>query len=698
MRFLFICLLFFGSLVCYGQATFRSNVVTGNWTAAGSWLLTSGSDPDGIPDGNDDVTIQTGHTITINTATTQACNNLTIDRGTLAYSAGTRRLTVTGNFLANSTVGTRATLSGSSNAHRLVIIGTTTVNASSHLEVIGVRITANSSTTLSGLLEFTTAQATNNTFIDVTINGSGTWTNNSTQSFAISGSFLNNSNNTMTPCSTVDGCNYIFTGDGETIDGSGTTTFSRLIINDPVDITNEGTLVMNDDVVGSGTLVNNGSITVNTHAGGAAYTLDNFDLNNVGSSFTYQGTTNENIELGPFYDLIVNMDNGVLLQLNNDDVTVENNVVVNSGELRLRNDRTLAVTGNLTISGANAEFAAQLADCVVNIGGNLLMSDGNYDQNDGDVNVTGDIILTGGTMIVSEATASTLDATDITVTDASVTFTSGTITISNAAGGFTANNNANNIAVLTTLNIAGTLDVQSGVTALNAGADVSAGAITVTGGTLRPNDATAVLDVAGNITTSGTGNYDQNDGDVNVTGDFDLTNGTAFLDGGTLDATDMAISTGDVQIRAGTMTVSNATGGVTINSGRLLMNSGSGILNVTNDLAIAGGELLFNESTATINISGDLTMSAGEYDHNDGDMNISGDIVITGGMMDLNETIGSTIDASDMTIATGSVDLRSGTLTLSNATGGLIVNSGTFNLLGATVAIVGDYDINGGTK
>ena len=214
MKFIFTVTLFVCSILCSAQATFQSNVATGNWTAAGSWLLVSGADADGIPDNDDNVTIQTGHTINIATTTTQNCNNLTIDRGTLAYTAGSGRLNVRGNLIANSTVGTRATLSGSSNNHRIVITGSSTVNASSHLEVIAVRITANGPTVLSGLLEFTTAQTSNNTFIDVTINGSGTWTNNSTQNFAISGSLLNNSGNTMTPCSTVDGCNYAFTGDG----------------------------------------------------------------------------------------------------------------------------------------------------------------------------------------------------------------------------------------------------------------------------------------------------------------------------------------------------------------------------------------------------------------------------------------------------------------------------------------------------
>lgn len=686
------------TVLCSAQGTFQSNVATGNWTAAGSWLLVSGSDADGIPDANDNVTIQTGHTINIATTTTQNCNNLTIDRGTLAYTTTPSRLNVQGNFVANSTVGTRATLSGSLSTHRLVISGTTTVNASSELRVIAVRITANGTTTLNGLLEFTVAQSINDVFTNVTINSGGTWTNSSTQNFTISGSLLNNSGNTMTPCSSVDGCNYVFTGDGESISGTGTTTLSRLIINTPVDITNSDALVMTDDIIGSGNLINDGSITVNTHAGVAVYTLDNFDLNNPGSSFTYQGTTNDNLDITfPFYDLIVNMDNGVLLQVNNNNVSVENDITINSGELRVRDNRTLAVTRNLSIAGANAEFSPFSTGSVVNIGGNLLMSAGTYDQNEGDVNVTGDIIFTGGAMTFNEAGTSTIDATDMSITDAAVTLSSGTMTISNAAGGLTINSNAENVVVLTTLDVAGQIALQSGSTILNSGADVSAGSIAISGGTFRPNDATVVLDVTGDITTSGTGTYDQNDGDVNVSGDFNLTNGSAFLDGGTLDATDMAIATGDVQLRVGTMTVSNATGGVTINSGRLLMNSGNATLNVTNDINIAGGELLFNDATATINISGDLTMSSGEYDHNDGDMNISGDISITGGAMDLNViATASTIDATDMTVATGTIDLRGGTLTLSNAAGGLTVNSGAFNQLGATVSIVGDFDINGG--
>jgi hypothetical protein len=51
-----------------------------------------------------------------------------------------------------------------------------------------------------------------------------------------------------------------------------------------------------------------------------------------------------------------------------------------------------------------------------------------------------------------------------------------------------------------------------------------------------------------------------------------------------------------------------------------------------------------------------------------------------------------------MNISTGSFDARAGTLNLTNAGGGLTVNSGAFTLLGTAIVIAGDYDINGGTN
>lgn len=53
----------------------------GNWNDPSTWQLAPGSaaddDGDGIPDANDNVTIQSGHTVQVNA--TNACKNLSID-------------------------------------------------------------------------------------------------------------------------------------------------------------------------------------------------------------------------------------------------------------------------------------------------------------------------------------------------------------------------------------------------------------------------------------------------------------------------------------------------------------------------------------------------------------------------------------------------------------------------------------------
>jgi CSLREA domain-containing protein len=79
-------------------ATFISNVASGNWNAAGSWTLISGSDGDGIPDSDDDVYIQAGHTMTL--VQNEACNDLDISTGTTdATTGGDGRVALGANTL-----------------------------------------------------------------------------------------------------------------------------------------------------------------------------------------------------------------------------------------------------------------------------------------------------------------------------------------------------------------------------------------------------------------------------------------------------------------------------------------------------------------------------------------------------------------------------------------------------------------------
>ncbi|MFZ6001503.1 MAG: G8 domain-containing protein, partial [Bacteroidota bacterium] len=84
----------------YGQGNFNSNAASGgNWNVNTSWTLTGGTDGDGVPDANDNVTILNGHTISITDA--RSANTITVNSGgTLTMSTG-GSLTITTSMAVN---------------------------------------------------------------------------------------------------------------------------------------------------------------------------------------------------------------------------------------------------------------------------------------------------------------------------------------------------------------------------------------------------------------------------------------------------------------------------------------------------------------------------------------------------------------------------------------------------------------------
>ena len=74
-RLLFAFLLISIMQSSFGQAVFTSNG-SGNWSDPTKWTLNSGTDADGVPDSDDDVTIAASQTITLDV--NSACNNLTL--------------------------------------------------------------------------------------------------------------------------------------------------------------------------------------------------------------------------------------------------------------------------------------------------------------------------------------------------------------------------------------------------------------------------------------------------------------------------------------------------------------------------------------------------------------------------------------------------------------------------------------------
>lgn len=104
MRLLFI-LIFINSVSFAGN--FNSNA-SGAWSSSTSWTLTSGTDADGVPDADDNVTILNTHTITL-TQTTTYCKSLTINAGG-TFKGNSKKFGCKGNFTNNGNVTTNLQL------------------------------------------------------------------------------------------------------------------------------------------------------------------------------------------------------------------------------------------------------------------------------------------------------------------------------------------------------------------------------------------------------------------------------------------------------------------------------------------------------------------------------------------------------------------------------------------------------------
>jgi hypothetical protein len=78
-------LIFFCTAVAFSQGVFES-AASGDWNNAASWNLVSGTDPDGIPDADDNVTILATHTITLDA-------NSSVNNIILSGTSGTRLAT-----------------------------------------------------------------------------------------------------------------------------------------------------------------------------------------------------------------------------------------------------------------------------------------------------------------------------------------------------------------------------------------------------------------------------------------------------------------------------------------------------------------------------------------------------------------------------------------------------------------------------
>lgn len=160
----------------YSQGNFESNAVppglSGNWNDATSWTLVSGSDGDGIPDADDNVTILGTHTIFANV--NASCNNLTLDgTGQLNFNLNTRTLTVLGLMTMNG----NSTVVGAGASRVLNLQGNFIIPTGQIGSIGSVTVTQVSTASFTILGEFRTiGTAGTKTLGNVFINSAGTQT------------------------------------------------------------------------------------------------------------------------------------------------------------------------------------------------------------------------------------------------------------------------------------------------------------------------------------------------------------------------------------------------------------------------------------------------------------------------------------------------------------------------------------------
>lgn len=278
---------------------------------------------------------------------------------------------------------------------------------------------------------------------------------------------------------------------------------------------------------------------------------------------------------------------------------------------------------------------------------------------------------------------------------------SGTVTVNNdmtVSGG--------TIDVNAAINVSNDLSITGGRMDVNAATLTVSRDIAVSGGEITPTNTGAVVNVTRDFLLSGTGIYDHNDGDMNITGDLTVTGGTLTMNESTvtstLDMDDFTVATGSVTLSEGTVTVGNANG-VVVNSGSFRVNGANVTADVydvnggTNDLD--GGSLIVTTmdvesgdavtvSGITLTVSGTTTVNGTLNFDNGATVNTLNDIVVTSGGV-WNVTAGT-----DFTIS-GNITHNGTTWTGCNANGcDYTLTSTTGTITGSGTISVSDLIIN----
>jgi hypothetical protein len=395
------------SQVALGQATFESKA-SGTWNSSSTWNVLSGSDPNGWPDGNDDVFIRNGHTVTVGSSTRNFAN-LTVDAGgTLhidgsgsaqcspangsATINGTVNMTSSGELRGDASSGQQLSISSGGQ----IIVGGTAVLANtgwdsynfdpnSTVEYSGTKTIANTPiygnlvTSGSGTqtLEGSGGSMTFNGSITI---GSGTTLASNNKTIYIQGDWSNSGSFTQ-GTSTV-----VMNGAGtQSINGSTSTAFNNLTLSNTnaatsanTDFSVNGALTVNANAIlapsaavvisGSGNLTGSGTVQVTRTAAPAdfssQYTIANKTLTNL--TIEYISTGAQSLSALTYGNLEVNSPSGC---------SVSGAITIN-GTLTLTNGKVTLGSNTLTIASAGSISGGSSSSYVVTNSTGVLTRNG----------------------------------------------------------------------------------------------------------------------------------------------------------------------------------------------------------------------------------------------------------------------------------------------------------------------------------
>ncbi len=479
--FLVLFLLAFGRFNLLAQTTgdYRSNVTTGSWNTVGTWQRFDGSNWVGataVPTSSNNVTIQSGHTITENT--TASCKNLTIN-GTLTWSSA-YTLSVSGNLTISG-----GTLSGSRTG-TVNVTGTFNVPASTTANIQRVTLTVTGATTISGTVNFNADLNGTKTFIGlVTINSGGTWTNPINESFTFRGGITNNGTfNSGTGTST-------FNTNNQAINGSSPLVFgSTVSISGTITITNNTTVNITGNLTGSlssSTWFNAANSVLN--AGNAVLSIGTLNASTNSNTVNYTKAGNQTVKATTYHHLTLSTSgtktltglstvngnltsSGTVNAQTATNLTIGGNFTIGSGTTITIPGYSINVTGTTSVSGTLAHgssFGTKTynGDVTINSGGswtnsnNAAFTIGGNLQNNGTLTAgTGTYTLNGASKTLSGSSGITIPY--LTITGSYTNNTTTTVSTSLSGTGGTLTQGINSI-----LNIGGTSGISNLVATAN---------------------------------------------------------------------------------------------------------------------------------------------------------------------------------------------------------------------------------------